>query len=256
MNNYKLTVCYDGTRYKGWQKQGNTGLTIQGKLEEQLSRLLGEAVEVAGCGRTDAGVHARAQVCSFHASQAVDCGELLASLRETLPEDIGAVSLEEAPPRFHARLSCTEKTYVYRIWNSAEPDVFQRRYRLSVPQVLDLSAMRKAAALLCGRHDFAAFCTARPGKKSTVRELRSVDFQREGDELRLVFTGDGFLYNMVRILTGTLLEVGLGARSPESVADALGSLDRTQAGPTAPAKGLILWQVRYGNKSFCNSSNR
>ena len=250
MNNYKLTVCYDGTRYKGWQKQGNTALTIQGKLEEQLSRLIGEPIELAGCGRTDGGVHARAQVCSFHTSQPIDCGTLLAKLRETLPEDIGAVSAEEAPPRFHARLSCTEKTYVYRIWNSTAPDVFERRYRLSVPEALDLSAMERAAAYLCGEHDFAAFCAARPGKKSTVRNLKSIQLKRDGDELRLVFSGDGFLYNMVRILTGTLLDVGKGLRSPEQIPVILESRDRSLAGPTAPAKGLILWEVCYGNKSL------
>ena len=245
MNNYKLTVCYDGTRYKGWQKQGNTGLTIQGKLEEQLSRLIGEPVEAAGCGRTDAGVHARAQVCSFRTQTALDCGNLLKRLRETLPEDIGALSLEEAPARFHARLSCLEKTYVYRIWNSAEPDVFERRYRYALPEKLDLPSMKQAASLLCGRHDFAAFCTARPGKKSTVRDLRSVELQQDGAELRLVFTGDGFLYNMVRILTGTLLEVGLGRMPVSRIPAVLAAGDRAMAGPTAPAKGLILWQVNY-----------
>ncbi len=245
MNNYKLTVCYDGTKYRGWQKQGNTALTIQGKLEQQLSRLLGEPVEIAGCGRTDAGVHARAQVCSFRTQAAPDCEVLLKQLRETLPEDIGALSLEPAPPRFHARLSCVEKTYVYRIWNSAEPDVFERRYRYALPEKLDLPAMRQAASLLCGRHDFASFCTARPGKKSTVRELRSIELQQDGAELRLVFTGDGFLYNMVRILTGTLLEVGLGRMPVSRIPAVLAAGDRAMAGPTAPAKGLILWQVNY-----------
>ena len=158
---------------------------------------------------------------------------------------IGALALEEAPPRFHARLSCVEKTYVYRVWNSTEPNVFERRYVYAFPQALDTDAMRKAASLLLGRHDFAAFCTAHGKKKSTVRELRRVEIERVGDELRLAFTGDGFLYNMVRILTGTLLEVGSGQRAPESVRAALESLDRAQAGFTAPAQGLFLWDVRY-----------
>ncbi len=245
MPNYKLRLCYDGTRYRGWQKQGNTEKTVQGKLEAALSRLLSQEVEVAGCGRTDAGVHAREQVCSFRAETGLSCEELLAALRRALPEDIGALSLEIAPPRFHARLSCKEKTYVYRIWNSETPNVFERRYLLPVPEVLDVDAMKKAAALLCGRHDFAAFCSLKRSKKSSVRELRSLEILREGEELRLVFTGDGFLYNMVRILTGTLLEVGRGERSPEDMPSILASGDRAQAGPTAPAQGLTLWRVSY-----------
>ena len=141
MTNYMLTLCYDGTRWRGWQKQGNTDKTIQGKLETALSRLLSQEVEVAGCGRTDAGVHARQQVCSFRAETAMSSAELLAALREVLPEDIGALSLEPAPPRFHARLSCTGKTYVYRIWNSETPNVFERRYVWTVPEALDEDAI-------------------------------------------------------------------------------------------------------------------
>lgn len=171
--------------------------------------------------------------------------ELLRELRRYLPEDIGAVSLEEAEPRFHARLSCREKTYLYRIWNSESPNVFTRRFQLRVPGALDDKAMERAARLLCGEHDFAAFCSLKNARRSTVRDLRSVEIRREGEELQLYFTGDGFLYNMVRILTGSLLEVGQGLRSPESLAEALQSKDRTLAGPTAPAQGLCLWEVKY-----------
>ncbi len=245
MTNYKLTLCYEGTRWRGWQKQGNTGDTIQGRLEALLSRLLSQEVEVAGCGRTDAGVHARAQVCSFRAETAMSCGELLAALREGLPEDIGALSLEEAPPRFHARLSCREKTYVYRIWNSEAPDVFERRWRVAVPQPLDPAAMQTAAAALCGTHDYTSFCSNRHMKKSAVRTVESIDVQRDGDEVRLVFTGDGFLYHMVRILAGTLLEVGLGERGADTMAEILDAKNRDAAGKTAPAKGLILWETYY-----------
>ena len=245
MPNFMLRLCYEGTRYRGWQKQGNTENTIQGRLEALLSRLLGQEIEVAGCGRTDAGVHARVQVCSFRAETAMSCGKLLAALRQYLPEDIGALSLEIAPPRFHARLSCAGKTYVYRIWNSETPNVFERRFVWQVPEALDEDAMKKAAALLVGRHDFAAFCSLKKMKKSSVRELRSLDIRREGEELRLVFEGDGFLYNMVRILTGTLVEGGRGERAPEEMPAILASLDRAQAGPTAPAKGLTLWDAAY-----------
>lgn len=245
MKYYKLVLSYEGTRYRGWQRQGNTAGSIQEKLETLLSRMLEQQVELAASGRTDAGVHARMQVCSFRAETECSAEEILRELRRYLPEDIGAVSLEEADPRFHARLSCREKTYLYRIWNSEMPNVFSRRFQLRVPEKLDPDAMRSAAELLCGEHDFAAFCSLKNAKRSTVRELRSIEIRREGEELQLFFTGDGFLYNMVRILTGTLLEVGQGIRSPESVAEALLTKDRAQAGPTAPAQGLCLWEVRY-----------
>ena len=215
MQAFKLLIQYDGTRYRGWQRQTGTDQTIQGKLEAVLSRSLGVPVQIQGSGRTDAGVHALGQVASFQAETNLEADQILALCRAYLPEDIGALSLEPAPPRFHARLSCTGKTYVYRIWNSETPNVFERRYLWAVPQPLDAEAMKKAAALLCGRHDFAAFCSLKRSKKSTVRELRRLEILREGEELRLVFEGDGFLYNMVRILTGTLLEVGRGERSPE-----------------------------------------
>ena len=245
MKNYRLVLSYEGTRYRGWQRQGNTAGSIQEKLETLLSRLLDQKVELAASGRTDAGVHARMQVCSFRGETERGAEELLRELRRYLPEDIGAVSLEEAEPRFHARLSCREKTYLYRIWNSESPNVFTRRFQLCVPGALDDKAMERAARLLCGEHDFAAFCSLKNARRSTVRDLRAVEIRREGEELQLYFTGDGFLYNMVRILTGSLLEVGQGHRSPESLAEALQSKDRALAGPTAPAQGLCLWEVKY-----------
>lgn len=244
MNNYRLTLCYDGTRYNGWQKQGNTPNTIQEKLETLLSRMLSQPIEVAGSGRTDAGVHAAKQVVSFRADTDRSPQEILRELRQYLPEDIGAVSLEPAPPRFHARLNCTGKTYLYRVWNSDAPCVFQRRYVYAYSQALDLTAMEQAAGYLLGTHDFQGFC-GRKMKKSTVRTVRTIEINRTGEEVRLRFTGDGFLYRMVRILTGTLLEVGDGRRSPESVSDVLASRDRAQAGFLAPAKGLILEDVTY-----------
>ena len=245
MKNYRLVLSYEGTRYRGWQRQGNTAGSIQEKLETLLSRLLEQKVELAASGRTDAGVHARMQVCSFRGETERGAEELLRELRRYLPEDIGAVSLEEAEPRFHARLSCREKTYLYRIWNSESPNVFTRRFQLRVPGALDDKAMERAARLLCGEHDFAAFCSLKNARRSTVRDLRAVEIRREGEELQLYFTGDGFLYNMVRILTGSLLEVGQGHRSPEALAEALQSKDRALAGPTVPAQGLCLWEVKY-----------
>ena len=245
MRNFKLTLCYDGGRYDGWQRQGNSDDTIQGRLETLLSRLLDQSIEVAGSGRTDAGVHALEQVCSFRAETEEDCGELLRQIRRYLPEDIGAIALEDAPPRFHARLSCREKTYVYRIWNSDEPNVFERKWMLSVPQELDTEAMRRAAAQLPGEHDFSSFCANRHMKKTAVRKLKSIEITRMGNEIRIALTADGFLYHMVRIIVGTLLEVGEGKRAAEDMAAILASRDRMEAGPTAPAQGLTLWSVKY-----------
>ena len=174
MANYRLTLCYDGTRWKGWQKQGNTEQTIQGKLEALLSRLLEQPVEVAGSGRTDAGTHARMQVASFRAKTNWSDQAFLAALRQYLPADIGAISLERVEPRFHARLSCTGKTYVYRIWNSDQPNVFERNYLYRICEPLDVPAMRLAADDLCGTHDYRAFCSLKRFKKSTVRRVESI----------------------------------------------------------------------------------
>lgn len=248
MQTYRLTLCYDGTRYNGWQRQGNTPNTIQEKLETLLSRLLEQPIEVAGSGRTDAGVHAAAQVVSFRGETELSTEELLESIRRYLPEDIGAICLEQAHPRFHARLSATGKTYVYRVWNSDSPCVFERKYVYQMPRALDLAAMEQAAGHLIGTYDFMSFCGNKRMKKSTVRTIRAIEIHRVGPEVRLTFTGDGFLYHMVRILTGTLLEVGLGERDPESIPALLESRDRSLAGFLAPAQGLILRDVEYGKE--------
>ena len=245
MRNFRICLCYDGGRYRGWQKQGNTDGTIQEKIEALLSRLLAQPVEVAASGRTDAGVHAWRQTCSFRADTDLSCGELLALIRRHLPEDIGALSLSEVDSRFHARLSCREKTYVYFIWNSPAPNVFYRKYSYAWPDALDTAAMEQAAALLLGRHDFRSFCSVTKTKKSTVRELLDISITRQGPMLCLRFTGSGFLYNMVRILVGTLLEVGSGQRSAADMSRILDARDRQAAGFTAPAQGLFLWEQKY-----------
>ena len=245
MKNYKLIVSYDGTKYNGWQRLGNSENTIQFKIESVLSRLLGTKTEVSGSGRTDAGVHARKQVCSFHAETSLNCEELLGELRRYLPQDIGAIELSLALPRFHARLNCVGKTYLYRIWTAETPNVFERNYLYVYTAPLDLEAMKSAAAILCGEHDFSAFTSIRQTKKSTVRRIDAIEFVQEGKELRIFFQGNGFLYHMVRILTGTLLEVGAGERRPSEIPELFLSGKREQAGFLVPAKGLILWDVQY-----------
>ena len=244
MRNLRLHICYDGTRYRGWQRLSNSDATIQGKLEQALSRILDEPVEISGSGRTDAGVHAKGQVANFHCASGMSCGEILMQLRRYLPEDIGIYSCKEVSDRFHARLNAKEKTYCYRIWNSSMPCVFERRYMTVVPEKLDIHAMKAAAECFLGEHDFSAFCANPKFKKSTTRFIRCLDITCDGDEIRLTVTGNGFLHGMVRIITGTLLEVGMGLRTTESVPDLFGG-KRADAGPMAPPQGLCLMEVYY-----------
>ncbi len=244
MRNLRLDICYDGTRYRGWQRLPGVNNTIQGKLETALSRILGEPVTVAGSGRTDAGVHALGQVASFRCESELPAAEILSQLRRYLPEDIGIYSCQEAPPRFHARLSARGKTYRYRIWNSEAPCVFQRRYVTVIPGTLDVGAMRRAAGYLVGEHDFSAFCGNPKMKKSTIRRLDAVRIQTVGEEIRIQATGNGFLYNMMRILVGTLVETGMGLRTPESVRTLFGAR-REAAGRLMPPEGLCLMEVVY-----------
>ena len=244
MRNLRLDICYDGTRYRGWQRLPGSEDTIQGKLETALSRILGEPIAVPGSGRPDAGVHARGQVANFHCESELPAAEILANLRRYLPEDIGIYSCKEVSPRFHARLNAREKTYCYRIWNSEAPCVFARRFVAVMPEKLDVEAMKQAADLLLGRHDFSAFCGNAKMKKSTIRELYAIDISRQGEEIQIRYTGNGFLYNMARILTGTLVEVGRGQREADSI-PALFGAKREQAGFLAPAQGLCLEEVIY-----------
>ena len=244
MRNLRLDICYDGTRYRGWQRLPGVDNTIQGKLEQTLSRILGEEIEISGSGRTDAGAHALGQVANFHCRSTMAAEEILLQLRRYLPEDIGIYSCKEASERFHARLNAGTKTYRYRIWNSEMPCVFQRRFVAVMPEKLDVAAMETAAAYLLGEHDFSAFCAAKSKKKSTVRRIDGISITREGEELQLDFTGNGFLYNMVRILVGTLVEVGLHQRTADSIPALFGAA-RQEAGMLMPAQGLCLMEVVY-----------
>ena len=243
--NLKMTVQYDGTRYSGWQRQGNTENTIQGRLEHAVSALWGETVELQGSGRTDAGVHALGQVAGFHTEAPIpDRTAFRDMLNERLPGDIAVTEVTVASPRFHARLSAKEKTYRYTVWNSPVPNVLERRYLLQVPEPLDTASMEEGAHRMLGTHDFSGFSADRT-KKSTVRCLKSVEIIQNGPRLEIFFTGNGFLRNMVRILTGTLLEMGTGRRDPETVDAVFQTCDRSLAGPTAPPQGLCLMEVIY-----------
>lgn len=245
MRNIKLLLQYEGTRYQGWQRQTSSDNTIQGKLETLLGKMCGEPIELAASGRTNAGVHAAGQVANFHTNSDMSTEEMLAYCNRYLPEDIAVVEVSEAAPRFHSRLNASEKCYCYRVINSDIPNVFWRRYALEVPEVLDMDAMKQAASLLLGEHDFKSFTSAKKGKKSTVRRIDEISITPEGDLLTFTFVGNGFLHHMIRILMGTLLEVGMGKRTPGSMTEILEALNREAAGPLVPAKGLMLMKVFY-----------
>lgn len=244
MRNLRLDICYDGSRYKGWQRLPGTDNTIQQKLETALSRILDEEITVSGSGRTDAGTHALGQVASFHCNSTMPAEEILLNLRKYLPEDIGIYSCKVVSDRFHARLNAKEKTYRYRLWNSEAPCVFERKYVHIDPRAVDLSLMQEAAHLFLGTHDFSAFCANKNMKKSTQRHISSFSVQRCGNEIHFTVTGNGFLHHMVRIMVGTILEIGRKERTLESVPALFGG-KREDAGQLIPACGLCLMEVTY-----------
>jgi len=243
--NFKIILQYEGTKYQGWQRQDSTGNTIQGKLESLLTRMCGEPVVIQASGRTDAGVHALGQTANFHCSTDMECDRIMEYMNRYLPEDIGVISVEKVPERFHSRLNAKGKTYRYRVMTGNIPHVFERRYVYEHPDELSLEPMKKAASLLLGTHDFKAFTSAKKGKKSTVRSISAIEIEQNGDEFIFTYTGDGFLYHMVRILTGTLLEIGEGKRSYREIQKILESGKREDAGVLVPAKGLTLMEVYY-----------
>ncbi len=245
MKNYKMVICYEGTRYDGWQKQTATDQTVQGKLEAVLSRMCGAPVEVQGSGRTDAGVHALAQVANAHMETELSAEQIRDYMNLYLPADISVEQVEPASDRFHSRLNARRKTYCYRIYTGETKPVFERNYVWTVKEPLSVARMQAAADFLLGEHDFKSFCANKRMKKSTVRRIDSLTVRRQGKEIRIAITGNGFLYNMVRIITGTLWEVGSGQREPEEMAKILAKRDRQAAGITAPAQGLTLMEVFY-----------
>ncbi|MDD3339738.1 MAG: tRNA pseudouridine(38-40) synthase TruA [Lachnospiraceae bacterium] len=243
--NYKMIIQYDGTRYNGWQRQSTTENTIQGKLEAILTKMTGTPVEIQGAGRTDAGVHAKGQVAHFQIDTDKTPEEIKNYINTYLPDDIGVLTLTQASPRFHSRLNAIGKIYCYHIAKDRAHNIFNRKYVYVHPEPLDVEAMKMATIYLHGQHDFKSFCGNGHIKKSTVRAIHNIQIEEDENEIRMTFHGNGFLQYMVRILAGTLIEVGEGKRDPHTMIELLETKDRKQAGATAPACGLTLVQVLY-----------
>lgn len=244
MKRIGLVVAYDGTKYCGWQTQPN-GVTIQGVLNETLSELLGEEIETIGASRTDAGVHALGNVAVFDTETRIPGDKISYALNQRLPEDIRIQLSQEVEKDFHPRYCDSEKTYEYRILNRRFPVPTERLYSYFYHYPLDVEKMRAATSYLIGRHDFASFCGAKAQVKTTIRTITAMDVWRDGDMITIRITGEGFLYNMVRIIAGTLIEIGNGQYPPEKMADILKACDREAAGPTAPAQGLTLMGIEF-----------
>lgn len=244
MKRVRLKVAYDGTNYCGWQVQPNE-VTIEGVLNETLSELLGEEIEVVGASRTDSGVHADGNYCIFDTETHIPAEKIAYAMNQRLPEDITIIKSEEVDEDWHPRFQESMKTYKYRIVNREMPDPIRRLYSHFTYSKLDVDAMKEAAKYLVGEHDFASFCSAGSQVESTIRTIESLEVTQNGDEIDVIVQGNGFLYNMVRIIVGTLLEAGEGKISPSDMQKILDSKDRGLAGKTAVAKGLKLVKIEY-----------
>ena len=244
MKRIKLTIAYDGTNYCGWQIQPN-GMTVEEVLNRALKKLTGEDILVIGASRTDSGVHALGNVAVFDTETTIPAERIAMALNQRLPEDIVIIKSEEVPPDFHPRYCDCSKTYEYHIMNTQIPIPTQRLTNYFVSYPLDLNKMRQAASYLVGEHDFASFCNVRTDVASTVRTIYSLDILQEGEMITIRITGNGFLYNMVRIIVGTLIRVGRGFYEPERVKEILEEKDRKAAGVTAPAHGLTLVSIDF-----------
>ncbi|MFC4404978.1 tRNA pseudouridine(38-40) synthase TruA [Gracilibacillus xinjiangensis] len=242
----KLIISYDGTRFSGYQIQPN-GRTVQGAIEKVLQKMhKGEPIRVTASGRTDQGVHAVGQVLHFDTTLEIPVDGWKRALNTMLPEDIEVWHAEKVSDDFHARFDVKEKEYRYFIWNAVSRDIFKRNYQHHVDQKLNIEAMKIACNYLTGRHDFTSFCAANSNVKGDkIREIHHASIDREGEQLIFQVRGNGFLYNMVRIIAGTLIEIGMGKREPEEMKQIIASKDRANAGHTAPAQGLYLWKVYY-----------
>lgn len=244
MRNIKLTIEYDGTNYAGWQKQKN-GITIQQKLEEAVELIINNKVKVIGSSRTDAGVHARGFVANFMTESNINTKNFKDAINSKLPRDIVILDSEEVDMEFHSRYSSIGKRYSYTILNRHEPTALERNYVYHFKKQLDFQAMETASYHFIGEHDFSAFKAVGSSVKTTVRNIKSAYLQKNEDKITFYIEGDGFLYNMVRIMAGTLIEVGIHKLKPYEITDIIKSKDRTKAGKTAPASGLCLEVVYY-----------
>ncbi len=244
MKRVMLTVAYDGTNYHGWQIQPN-GETIEGILNRCLSVLLGEEIAVIGASRTDSGVHAMGNIAVFDTESPIPAEKMSYALNQRLPEDIRIQKAQEVAPDFHPRHCASRKTYEYRIYNAPFPMPVRRLYSYFTYVPLDIERMRQGAAYLVGEHDFKSFCSVQAKVESTVRQIDAVEVLQENQEIVIRVSGRGFLYNMVRIIAGTLMEVGRGHIEPEKVDEILRAKDRQAAGPTAPACGLTLIKYEF-----------
>ncbi|MEM9354356.1 MAG: tRNA pseudouridine(38-40) synthase TruA [Planctomycetota bacterium] len=244
MPTWKLTLAYEGTGFCGWQRQPQQR-TVQGALEAAWREVTDEQPQVTAASRTDSGVHAEGQVVALVTEASLDAADVRGALNAKLPEDAAVVAVEAAPDNFHATHDSIGKRYRYRVYNARVRPVAERRFVWHVPQPLDEAAMHRAGQALVGRHDFASFESAGSERESTVRTIRAVEVTRSGEEVSIEVEGDGFLYNMVRIIAGTLVEAGRGLREESWVAEALAACDRRAAGQTAPPQGLCLLRVFY-----------
>ena len=244
MRNIKIVIAYDGTRYGGWQVQKNAK-TVQGEIEKTLKKILSERVRVTGSGRTDAGVHAKAQNANFRTKSVVRPEKLQNALNANLPDDISVIKIKNVPENFHSQFDAKSKIYRYTILNSRFDEPIMRRLYHKVPYLLDMPLMKKEAAKLEGRHDFKSFQT-KAGIQDTVRTVKKISIKKSGNNFIYIdIEADGFLYNMVRNIVGTLVEIGRGYFNEGSAQRILRAKDRRKAGPTAPAKGLTLIKVKY-----------
>lgn len=235
---------FDGTAYHGFQRQKN-GITVQECLEKAIDKITGESVIVTGCGRTDAGVHAKGYVANFYSRTKIPVSKLPLAINANLNEDIRVVKAKKVPPDFNARKSAIKKTYVYKIYNAPVSDVFLRNYAWFYPAYLDFEKMKRAAAHFLGEHDFSAFMAAGSPVKSTVRTITGLGVAKKGSLIEIKITANGFLYNMARIIAGTLVYCGNGKIDPDSIPDIIKSGQRVKAGVTAPPEGLTLEKVYY-----------
>jgi len=245
MRNIKMIIEYDGSRYKGWQKQTAEIKTLQGRLEITLCSMTKEEVQLIGCGRTDAGVHALNYTANFHTDCSMNVDDMMEYLNDNLPDDIAIKSIKDASERFHARYNILSKTYLYRINNSSYKNVFERHYVYNIVEKLNLEVMRDCAQVLSGTHDFQSFTTLKSKTKSTVRTINYINIIEKNNLIEIEINGNGFLWNMVRIILGTLIEAGKGKTKPEDIENILNAKIRSEAGPMAPAKALFLKDVEY-----------